>query len=100
MKAKGSVDTPGATSQTDNGLSIDDGQVKKIKMQKAFAPPPMTATSHADNSVNASKASNGGTGADDDEAKRLEEAMKEADRLEEERIKRQQEEEEAAELER
>jgi hypothetical protein len=33
---------------------------------------------------------NGGTGADDDEAKRLEEMMKEADRLEEERLKQEQ----------
>lgn len=37
--------------------------------------------------MSASAAANGGTGADDDEQKRLEEAMREADRLEEERQK-------------
>ena len=70
QKTKAQVKNDAAGNQADGGLQIDEAKVKKIKVEKAFA-------NHADTS-----AANGGTGADDDEAKRLEEAMREADRIE------------------
>lgn len=87
LTAKGQTTDDGSTpSQTDGGLSIDDGRVKKIKVEKAFA-------NQADLQASTKSQKNGaGTGCadDDDEAKRLEEAMREADRLEEEERLRQQ----------